>query len=268
MLINNDRINVSLCDFEIKHIPIWNTICCIKKNRAILDFDKKIKEGPYMVIITAGMIGVGKTTLTGKIADFYGSKAFFEPVGDNPVLPLYYSDQKSYGFLLQIYFLNKRFKMIKNALADDNNVLDRSIYEDALFTRENNKEGNITDTEFEVYMNLLDNMMSELKNLPKKAPDLMVYAETDFDTILYRIKKRGRDYEQFEDNPELESYYYKMWTAYKDWYEEYDAGPKMKIDLQKYDLTKEENVNIILHQIDNELKKTRINEPSDITEAM
>ena len=156
-----------------------------------------------MVIITAGMIGVGKTTLTGLIADHLGTKAFYEPVGDNPVLPLYYSDPKNYGFLLQIYFLNKRFAMIKKALADDNNVLDRSIYEDALFTKENNAEGNISDTELNVYLQLLDNMMTELTELPKKAPDLMVYSETDFDTILYRIKKRGRDYEQFDHNPEL-----------------------------------------------------------------
>lgn len=50
-----------------------------------------------MVIITAGMIGVGKTTLTGLIADHLGTKAFYEPVGDNPVLPLYYSDPKITG---------------------------------------------------------------------------------------------------------------------------------------------------------------------------
>ncbi|WP_427910641.1 deoxynucleoside kinase [Pediococcus parvulus] len=219
-----------------------------------------------MVIITAGMIGVGKTTLTGKIAKHYGSKAFYEPVGDNPVLPLYYSDQKSYGFLLQIYFLNKRFAMIKKALSDDNNVLDRSIYEDALFTRENNKEGNITDTEFGVYLNLLDNMMNELNDLPKKAPDLMVYAETDFDTILYRIKKRGRDYEQFDNNPELEDYYLKMWAAYKEWYRDYDASPKLKIDLQKYDLENPRNVETVLGQIDTALAKIR--EPKDVEEAM
>lgn len=78
--------------------------------------------------------------------------------------------------------------MIKQALSDDNNVLDRSIYEDALFTRENNAEGNITDTELGVYLSLLDNMMNDLERLPKKAPDLMVYSETNFDTILYRIK--------------------------------------------------------------------------------
>ena len=136
-----------------------------------------------MVIITAGMIGVGKTTLTAKIADHLHTKAFFEPVGENPVLPLYYKDPKQYGFLLQIYFLNKRFSMIKQALSDDNNVLDRSIYEDALFTKENNAEGNISDTELDVYLKLLDNMMSDLNKLPKKAPDLMVYSETSFETF-------------------------------------------------------------------------------------
>ncbi|MGO3549136.1 MAG: deoxynucleoside kinase [Paucilactobacillus nenjiangensis] len=208
-------------------------------------------------MITAGMIGVGKTTLTGQIAEHLGTKAFFEPVGENPVLPLYYKDPKQYGFLLQIYFLNKRFSMIKSALADDNNVLDRSIYEDALFTKENNAEGNITDTELGVYLNLLDNMMDDLQQLPKKAPDLLVYAETDFETILYRIKKRGRDYEQFDNNPELESYYYKMWTAYKSWFDDYDVSPKIKIDLQKYDLENPHNIDIVLGQIDTALKSFR-----------
>ncbi|MBV0931649.1 deoxynucleoside kinase [Lentilactobacillus sp. IMAU92037] len=216
-----------------------------------------------MVIITAGMIGVGKTTLTAKIAEHLGTKAFFEPVGDNPVLPLYYSNQKQYGFLLQIYFLNKRFSMIKQALSNDNNVLDRSIYEDALFTRENNAEGNITDTELAVYLKLLDNMMNELDQLPKKAPDLLVYADSDFDTIKYRIKKRGREYEQFDDNPELQEYYFKMWAAYKKWYQEYDVSPKIKIDLQKYDLSDSKNVAIVLGQIDDALAKIR--EPQEET---
>lgn len=210
-----------------------------------------------MVIITAGMIGVGKTTLTGKIAEHLNTKAYYEQVGENPVLPLYYANPKQYGFLLQIYFLNKRFSMIKQALSDDNNVLDRSIYEDALFTRENNAEGNISDTELEVYLKLLDNMMADLNRLPKKAPDLMVYSETDFETILYRIKKRGRDYEQVDKNPELKDYYYKMWNAYKDWYRDYDASPKMKIDLEKYDLEDPQNVKTVLSMIDDRLKDIR-----------
>jgi len=200
------------------------------------------------------MIGVGKTTLTGLIAEHFGTKAFYEPVGDNPVLPLYYSDPKQYGFLLQIYFLNRRFDMIKKALADDNNVLDRSIYEDALFTSENHKDGNITDAEMSVYTQLLNNMMSELQKLPKKAPDLLVYAETDFETILYRIKKRGRDYEQFDDNDALRQYYFRMWSAYRDWFDAYDASPKIKIDLQTFDLEQNKNQEVILQQIDQALK--------------
>ncbi|WP_413627414.1 deoxynucleoside kinase [Fructilactobacillus vespulae] len=210
-----------------------------------------------MVIITAGMIGVGKTTLTEKISNHLETKPFYEPVGDNPVLPLYYKDPKQYGFLLQIYFLNKRFSMIKEALKHDNNVLDRSIYEDALFTKENNAEGNISDVELEVYLKLLDNMMSELDQLPKKKPDLLVYAYTDFDTILKRIKKRGRDYEQFENNPALEKYYYKIWKAYQTWYEEYDVSPKMKVDLQEYDLVDPEKTQIVLDKIDEKLKTIR-----------
>ena len=210
-----------------------------------------------MVIITAGMIGVGKTTLTGLIAEHMGTQAFYEPVGDNPVLPLYYSDPKQYGFVLQIYFLNRRFDMIKQALADDNNVLDRSIYEDALFTEENHKDGNISDAEMDVYTSLLDNMMAELQKMPKKAPDLMVYAETDFDTILYRIKKRGRNYEQFDNNQGLRDYYFKMWSAYRDWFDAYDASPKLKIDLQTYDLEQKDNQQVILNQIDDALKAIR-----------
>ncbi|EEI18421.1 Deoxyguanosine kinase [Lentilactobacillus hilgardii] len=210
-----------------------------------------------MVIITAGMIGVGKTTLTGKIAAHLGTKAFFEPVGDNPVLPLYYSNPKQYGFLLQIYFLNKRFSMIKKALSDDNNVLDRSIYEDALFTRENNADGNISDTELSVYLKLLDNMMTELNQLPKKAPDLLVYADSDFDTIKYRIKKRGRDYEQFDNNPGLENYYYKMWKAYQKWFDDYSVSPKIKIDLQQHDLSFQKNIDFVLGMIDDKLAKIR-----------
>ncbi|MCL0329549.1 deoxynucleoside kinase [Apilactobacillus xinyiensis] len=210
-----------------------------------------------MVIITAGMIGVGKTTLTEKISNHLGTKAFYEPVGDNPVLPLYYKNPDQYGFLLQIYFLNKRFAMIKQALSDDNNILDRSIYEDALFTRQNNIEGNISDTEFKIYLQLIENMMNELKSLPKKAPDLMIYLETDFETILKRIKKRGRDYEQFDNDPKLKEYYYHMWKAYKNWYEDYDKSPKMKINLQKYDLVDTNNEKLILDKIDQELKKIR-----------
>ena len=62
------------------------------------------------MIILAGMIGVGKTTYTAQLAKELGTEAFFEPVEDNPILDKYYENPEKYGFALQIYFLNKRFK--------------------------------------------------------------------------------------------------------------------------------------------------------------
>ncbi|MBC8831926.1 deoxynucleoside kinase, partial [Escherichia coli] len=66
-------------------------------------------------------------------------------------------------------------RSIKAALTDQNNVLDRSIYEDALFTQINYEEGNISEPEMDTYLDLLDNMMEELEFMPKKAPDLLIY---------------------------------------------------------------------------------------------
>lgn len=62
-----------------------------------------------MVIITAGMIGVGKTTLTGKIAEHLHTKAFFEPVGENPVLPLYYKKSKTVRLFTPNLFFKQAF---------------------------------------------------------------------------------------------------------------------------------------------------------------
>ncbi|MBW1605744.1 deoxynucleoside kinase [Lactobacillus sp. Sy-1] len=204
------------------------------------------------------MIGVGKTTLTGKIAKHFNSRPYYEPVGDNPVLPLYYSDPKRYGFLLQIFFLNKRFKMIKRALKSNHNVLDRSIYEDNLFTRQNNIDGNISDTELAIYTELFNNMRSDLNSIPRSHPDLMVYVYADFETILKRIKKRGRDYEQFDNDPALKDYYYRLWQAYQQWFADYDDSPKIKLDLQKYDLSAHQNLPIVLAQIDEAVNKYNV----------
>ena len=84
------------------------------------------------VIVLAGTIGAGKSSLTALIAKPFRFRSLYESVDDNEVLPLFYAEPEKYAFLLQIYFLNKRFDSIKQALTHENNVLDRSIYEDSL----------------------------------------------------------------------------------------------------------------------------------------
>ena len=184
----------------------------------------------------AGMIGAGKSTYTEMISRRLGTEAFFERVDYNPILNKFYDNPQKWAFSLQIYFLNTRFRSIKAALTDDNNVLDRSIYEDALFTRVNHLQGNISQEEMDIYNDLLANMMEELEGMPKKAPDLLIYLDGSFETILDHIRKRGREFEQIEDDSELLSYYELLFKNYEQWYQEYDQSPKIKINIDTFDI--------------------------------
>lgn len=203
------------------------------------------------MLVLAGPIGAGKTQLTHLLADQLGTVAFEEPVADNPVLPLFYKGNEEaelrrqagdadasnhYAFLLQVFFLNRRFAMIKKAMQDDNNVLDRSIYEDELFMKMNTDMGNAKPEEYQIYKQLLSNMMEELPHAAhKKSPDLMVYLKVDYDTMISRIARRGREYEQVESDPTLAEYYQRLLRYYNTWEKEYDASPIITIDGTKYD---------------------------------
>lgn len=207
------------------------------------------------MIIMSGAIGAGKSNLTQILSDHLGTQPFYEPVEDNPILPLFYADPDRYAFLLQIYFLNKRFKTIKEAMVHDNNVLDRSIYEDSLFFHMNAEMGRCGDKEVGVYDELLENMMEELPYCAyKKAPDLLVHIDVNLSTMLDHIKMRGRDYEQVENDASLMDYYKNLLDHYKPWYQEYDASPKMVIDGNRYDFVNNlEDRKDVLKQIDDQL---------------
>ena len=193
------------------------------------------------VIGLAGTIGAGKSSLTEIISEHLGSEAFYESVDDNEVLPLFYADPKKYAFLLQIYFLNKRFDSIKQALSHENNVLDRSIYEDSLLFHLNADLGRANETEVKVYDSLLENMLQELPYAAqKKRPDLLVHIKISFPKMLERIQKRGRAYEQVEQDPALYDYYKELNERYERWFEEYNESPKIQIDGDKYDFIESE----------------------------
>ena len=215
-----------------------------------------------MVITVGAMIGAGKSSLAKLIGEHFGTEVFYESVEDNPILPLFYTaseeeiQTKRYPFLLQLYFLDTRFKSIKQALSNDNNVLDRSIYEDWYFAKVNMELGRISELEFNMYERLLDNMMEELNEMSKKSPDLMVYLSGSFETILNRINKRGRGYELA---PDLVEYYKKLWEGYDDWvFNHYSASQVLVIDIDKYDYVNNENdAKEILELIENKLKEIR-----------
>ncbi len=211
------------------------------------------------VIVLAGMIGAGKSTYTEMISSQLGTQAFYESVEYNPILDKFYDNPKKWAFSLQIYFLNARFRSIKDALKADHNVLDRSIYEDALFTYVNHLQGNISVEELAIYNDLLENMMEELEGIPKKSPDLLVFLDGPFEMILNRIQERGRDFEQIDDNPELLAYYRLLFDNYQQWYENYNHSAKIKINIADFDIVNnKEDQDEVIRIIQKNLKKDRV----------
>lgn len=212
------------------------------------------------VIVIGGMISLGKSSMAKILGEELGSEVFYESVEDNPILPLFYTATEEeiksnrYPFLLQLYFLHTRFKSIKLALSNKNNVLDRSIYEDWYFAKINYDLGKISDLEMKLYENLLNNMMEELEELPKKSPDLMIYLKGSFETVLNRIALRGRDYEV---NDELRDYYYTLWKDYDNWVMNYyNASEVLIIDCDNLDYVNiPEDRELVVNMVKNKLKE-------------
>ncbi|WP_374049590.1 deoxynucleoside kinase [Neobacillus sp. OS1-2] len=204
----------------------------------------------FVSIVIGGMIGLGKTSVADTLRAHFKnkgieSKVFYEAVDDNPILPLYYEltpeelDARRIPFLLQLFFLNKRFKTVKDCInwcEPIYTIQDRSIYEDWYFAYVNKNLGRISELEFKIYEELVDNMLEELNELPKKAPDLMVYLKGSFDTVIDRIMARGRS---FEINPELKEYYFEVWKGYDEWVmNQYNASEVLVIDMDTTDVVK------------------------------
>lgn len=215
-----------------------------------------------MLIVVGGMIGLGKSSVAEILGNHFNSEVFYESVDDNPILPLFYSKSEEeilknrYPFLLQLYFLNTRFKSIKEALYNDNNVLDRSIYEDWYFAKKNMELGRISELEMNTYEGLLENMLEELKELPKKAPDIMVYLKGTFETVMKRINLRGRDFEVDEN---LKEYYHFLWEDYDNWVNNhYNASEVLIIDMDTMDVVNNEaDKHKLIEMVEEKLKEVR-----------
>ena len=146
-----------------------------------------------MHVAIAGNIGSGKTTLTNMLASHYGWEARFEPVDVNPYLEDYYKDIPRWSFNLEVYFLKQRFRdLLDIAHADHTIIQDRSIYEGVyVFTANNRAMGNLSDRDFETYMELFEQMTEIVRY-----PDLMIYLRASVPHLVSNIQKRGRNYEQ------------------------------------------------------------------------
>ncbi len=168
-----------------------------------------------MHIGIAGNIGCGKTTLTRMLAEHYGWTPKFEAVTYNPYLEDYYKDISRWSYNLETYFLAQRFKdVLEISKSKDVIVQDRTIMEGVyIFVANNKAMGNLSDRDYDTYMQLFSLMMSMVRE-----PDLLIYLKTSVPKLVEQIQLRGRDYEKsmsIEYLTNLNELYDKWIASYK-----------------------------------------------------
>jgi deoxyadenosine/deoxycytidine kinase len=144
-------------------------------------------------VAIAGNIGVGKSTLTGLLAQQLQWEPFYEAVEDNPYLADFYQDMRQWSFHSQIFFLSRRLRHHRALLDHPNSVVqDRSVYEDAeIFARNLYRQGNMGERDYKSYRELY-----EVLTMFLPSPDLVVYLRASVSTLQRRIAQRGREFER------------------------------------------------------------------------
>jgi deoxyadenosine/deoxycytidine kinase len=199
------------------------------------------------LVVVAGNIGVGKTSLTEQLGERLGWITAYESVTDNPYLPSFYEDMHSWSFHLQIFFLGHRATQYLELAEDPQSaILDRSIYEDAyIFARALHHMGNLDERDYYSYRKLFDLVVSKLP-----PPDLLIYLKAPVSVLVDRIRNRGRDIEKGISHEYLSL----LDSFYNDWMKMFDVCPVLTIRSDNLDFVhKPKHLDIVIQRIQDRL---------------
>jgi deoxyadenosine/deoxycytidine kinase len=199
------------------------------------------------LILVAGNIGAGKTSLTERLGGRLGWRTAFESVADNPYLPDFYADMRQWSFHLQIFFLGHRAEQHMELARDPQSAIaDRSIYEDAyIFARALHHMGNLSERDYLAYRRLFDLVIS---NLP--SPDLLIFLKAPVSVLMGRIHRRGREIE----SGITDEYLGLLESFYDDWLRAFDICPVLTIPSDDLDFVhKPRHLDIVVQRINDKL---------------
>jgi len=198
------------------------------------------------LVLVAGNIGAGKTSLTEMIGKQLGWQMAFEEV-DNPYLGRFYKDMAAWAFHLQVFHLGHRSRqMIAAHASPESYILDRSLYEDFhIFTRALRQIGDLNEEDYATYESVYELVVEQL---PK--PDLLLYLRAPVPALLERIQQRGRAIESgiSADYLNLLDGFYEEWIA------SYDLSPVLTIHSGTWDfVNKPKHIKIVIEKIQEKL---------------
>ena len=174
------------------------------------------------LVLVAGNIGTGKTSLAERLGERLGWRTAFESVIDNPYLGDFYQDMNAWSFHLQVYFLGHRAQQHLELVKDSNSAIaDRSIYEDVkIFARALYQQGSLSERDYRSYQRVFKLIADHLPE-----PDLLIYLIAPPEILQKRIEERGR---AIESGISLE-YLQLLDSFYDDWMSTFNLCPVLKI---------------------------------------
>jgi deoxyadenosine/deoxycytidine kinase len=169
-------------------------------------------------IAVEGPIGVGKTSLSKRLAASFNYELLLENSDENPFLERFYQNPKAHALSTQLYFLFQRAQQIQELRQDDMfqpvRVADFLIDKDMLFAQQN-----LDSEEYELYLKVFRHL-----TIDAPVPDLVIYLQAPTSVLLDRIRKRGVEAEQLIEL----SYLQNLNSAYAEFFH-YFKGPSLLI---------------------------------------
>lgn len=156
----------------------------------------------------------------------------------------YYKDLQRWSFAMEVFFLKERFKDVLEFSQSKNIVIqDRTLQEGVfVFTANNYLQGNMSDRDFETYMELYEIMVEKVQ-----LPNLMIYLRASVPHLVENIQKRGRECEQKIPIEYLQG----LNDRYDDFILNKYKGKVLVVDVDKLDYkTRREDFQFITDKID------------------
>lgn len=179
-----------------------------------------MKSGGPRYLAVEGPIGVGKTSLAGRLAEAFGSKLLLERPEENPFLERFYEARPRFALPTQLYFLFQRARQLEELKQADmfrpGCVADFMLEKDSLFARVN-----LDDDELRIYEQVYAQLRLELP-----VPDQVIYLQAPVEVLMERIRRRDLPYERLIDR----SYVQQITEAYMQFFYRYRAGPLLVVN--------------------------------------
>tara|TARA_A100001015_G_C15019540_1_gene727295 strand:+ start:1942 stop:2592 length:651 start_codon:yes stop_codon:yes gene_type:complete len=194
----------------------------------------------YKSIVIEGPIGVGKTSLTKKIAKIFSIPTLLEAAEENPFLEKFYLDSKKFALQTQLFFLFQRLDQIQHHLQRDlfaeNTISDFMLEKDPIFATLT-----LNDEELFLYQKIYQ---SQITNLTR--PDLVIYLQAEPIQLYERIKKRGNPIELNISS----QYLHNLCSAYNKFFYQYSDAPILVVNTASFNpIDNEKDFDSFINQI-------------------